>query len=94
MPTITYKGLLGLALLAAGCGWNAPAPGQAQLLTWARCLRAHGQPGFPDPNAAGAFDSSRFDDSTPAFHAASQACMSLQPRGAVSAVPGRRPSSP
>ncbi len=55
---------------------------------WARCLRSHGVPGFPDPNRQGAFDSARFNDDSPAFKAAGKACHSLQPTGAVSAVPG------
>lgn len=56
---------------------------------WARCLRSHGVPSFPDPNRQGAFDSGTFDPSSPAFQAASAACRSEQPTGAVSAVPGQ-----
>ena len=55
---------------------------------WARCMRSHGLPSFPDPNAQGAFDSSRFNDSSPAFQTASTACESLEPTGPMSAVPG------
>ncbi len=66
-----------------------PAPNIAVELTWARCLRSHGVPSFPDPNDQGAFDSSKFDPNSPAFRSASNACKSLQPTGAVSAVPGR-----
>ena len=55
---------------------------------WAQCLRTHGVPNFPDPNAQGAFDSSRFDPTSSVFQTASQACQSLQPTGAVGAVPG------
>jgi hypothetical protein len=55
---------------------------------WAHCMRSHGVPGFPDPDAQGAFDSSRFDDSSPAFQAASQECQSVEPSGPVAAVPG------
>jgi hypothetical protein len=57
-------------------------------VTWAHCMRSHGLPGFPDPNAQGAFDSSRFNDSSPAFRTASNDCMSLEPTGPISAVPG------
>ncbi len=66
-----------------------PTPNIAAELTWARCLRSHGVPSFPDPNNQGAFDSSKFDPNSPAFRSASNACKSLQPTGAVSAVPGR-----
>jgi hypothetical protein len=81
----------GLAVLAAGAGGAAAlghGPSAAEL-QWARCLRTHGVPGFPDPNRSGAFDSSRFDDTSPAFQAAAKACASQQPAGAVEAVPGR-----
>jgi hypothetical protein len=66
-----------------------PAPNLAAELTWVRCLRSRGVPSFPDPNNQGAFDSSKFDANSPAFRSASSACKSLQPTGAVSAVPGR-----
>jgi len=55
---------------------------------WARCLRSHGVPSFPDPDSQGAFDSAKFNDDSPAFKAASKACNSVQPTGAVSAVAG------
>jgi len=83
-------GLLGLALTAAGCGWNAHGPSQAQLVQWAQCLRAHGVPGFPDPDRSGAFDSSRFDDSTPAFKTASAGV----PVRAAAGRGRRRPRTP
>ena len=44
---------------------------------WAKCMRSNGLPGFPDPNNQGAFDRSKFDESTPAFQSASTACQSL-----------------
>jgi hypothetical protein len=81
----------GLVLTATGIG-GAAALGRgpsAEELQWARCLRTHGVPGFPDPDRRGAFDSSKFDDGSPAFQAASQACAAQQPAGAVVAVPGR-----
>lgn len=65
-----------------------PSPKIAAELRWARCLRSHGVPSFPDPNGRGAFDSSKFDPTSPAFQTAGKACMSLQPTGSVSAVPG------
>ncbi len=69
-------------------GASRPSPKIAAEVRWARCLRAHGVPRFPDPNSEGAFDSAEFNDTTPAFHAASTACAAQQPSGAVSAVPG------
>jgi hypothetical protein len=55
---------------------------------WARCMRSHGVPGFPDPNSSGQIDSAKFDPQSPAFKRASAACQSLQPSGAVSVAPG------
>ena len=72
-------------------GGQAPPPSARKLAVevgWARCMRSHGLPGFPDPNSQGAFDSSRFDDSSPAFQTATNACKSLEPTGPMSAVAG------
>lgn len=72
---------------------QAPAPLSPQRIaaevSWARCMRLHGLPGFPDPNSQGAFDSSKFDESSPAFQAAGSACKSRQPTGATPVVPGK-----
>jgi hypothetical protein len=74
-------------------GGEQPPPVSAQQLAaevrWARCVRSHGLPNFPDPDAQGAFDSSRFDESSPAFQTASNACKSLQPAGPTPVHPGR-----
>ena len=54
-------------------GQQAPtqsSPKIAAEVTWARCLRSHGVPSFPDPNSQGAFDSSKFDPTSPAFQTA------------------------
>ena len=76
--------------LLPGGGQAPPLSAQklAAEVKWAQCMRAHGLPGFPDPNAQGAFDSSRFDDSSPAFQTANKACKALEPTGPISAVPG------
>jgi hypothetical protein len=78
------------ALLPGGQEARAPsAPKIAAEVRWARCMRSHGVPSFPDPNRQGAFDSSKFDPSSPAFQTTGKACKSMQPTGSVSAVPGR-----
>ena len=77
------------SLLAGGV--EPPAPSAQKIaaeVEWARCMRSHGLPSFPDPNAQGALDSSRFDDTSPAFQTASHACASLEPTGPMAAVPG------
>jgi hypothetical protein len=79
------------SLLPGGGQPTSPPPPQklAIEVEWARCMRAHGLPNFPDPNSQGAFDSSRMDDSSPAFTTASNACKSYESSmGPVTAVPG------
>src|SRR5205085_2889770 len=53
-----------VALLAAGCGSDAPAEtstvrkpatGQAKAVKFAECIRSHGVPHFPDANAKGEY---------------------------------------
>ena len=34
---------------------------------WAQCMRSHGLPSFPDPNAQGVFDRNKFNENAPAF---------------------------
>jgi hypothetical protein len=57
---------------------TASAEKIAAEVTWARCMRSHGLPGFPDPNGQGAFDRNKFDENSPAFQTASNACKSLR----------------
>ncbi len=48
-----------VAVLAAACGGGTPAaastPSYAQELALAQCMRGHGEPDFPDPNASGGY---------------------------------------
>ncbi|HEY2200740.1 MAG TPA: hypothetical protein VGH56_02545 [Solirubrobacteraceae bacterium] len=53
----------------------------------ARCMRARGDPAFPDPNSQGTFDPSTFNKGSPAFRVASTACKSLI--AAIGPLPGR-----
>ncbi len=78
-------------LLPGGGQVQAPLSAQriAAEVGWARCMRSHGLPAFPDPDSQGAFDSSKFDESSPAFQIAGNACVSLRPAGPTPAVPGR-----
>jgi hypothetical protein len=61
------------------------ASGARRPVVYAKSMRSHGLPGFPDPNGRDAFDRSRFDDSLPAFQSAGKACQSS--RQAVGPVP-------
>lgn len=93
--------LLVLAPLIAACGSSSPgtspASAHAKGLAFARCMRSHGVPNFPDPTGngqggieiqatqrAGSGPSLKVNGvpvSAPAFQSAQQACQSLLPNG-------------
>jgi hypothetical protein len=99
---------LAIVLLAgsigAGCGASAPsgtgtgdnkgATGQAKAVRFAECIRAHGVPHFPDPDAKGEFVFG-IDVSPAVWQQAVDACKRLQPPGALSAErsPGQQQAS-
>ena len=67
---------------STGTGKNAT--GQDEAVKFAECVRAHGVPHFPDPNAKGEFEFGV--DVTPAvWGRAVNACKALQPPGSLSA---------
>jgi hypothetical protein len=67
---------------SAGSGATSVA-GQAKAVKFAECVRAHGVPHFPDPNAKGEFEFGV--DVTPAvWGRAVDACKALQPPGSLS----------
>jgi hypothetical protein len=82
-----------LALAVAGCvaapvstkvGGSSSAGSQLtftqDVLAFARCMRAHGVPGFPDPNADGTFPKDRIPSgSETQITAASRSCNHLLP---------------
>jgi hypothetical protein len=89
--------MAGLALLAAGCG-GSPSGDVAQLsstitsaqqsgaVAFARCMRSHGVPNWPDPNSSGVFDKSKLTPqqlgaSVSRDQAAQAACQHLLPSG-------------
>jgi hypothetical protein len=82
-------GLLGTLILVAvaACSSSAgnqtaPGAGQEQALKYARCMRAHGVPGFPDPDSNGQFRGLGHEQQgNPRFGAAQQACRGLAPGG-------------
>ncbi|HXA31033.1 MAG TPA: hypothetical protein VNV87_02150 [Acidimicrobiales bacterium] len=51
----------------------------AQLLNYAKCMRAHGIPNFPDPTSNGMGSLSGIDPNSPQFGVANQACQSSMP---------------
>ena len=76
-------------LLSAGGPHLSPAQWQhhlGQLVNYARCMRAHGVPNFPDPHTTTGgigvpsgigFDMSGIDQNSPQYRSADQACQSL-----------------
>jgi hypothetical protein len=57
---------------------------RAQELQLAKCMRSHGVPNFPDPNASGGLSLTGINPNSPALKAALQAC---QPAGGPSLAP-------
>jgi hypothetical protein len=87
-----------IAAMGAGCGSNTPtgtAKGSAdrggntqatkreKAVKFAECVRAHGVPHFPDPDATGNFNFG-VDVSEAVFTNAVNACKSLEPPGTLS----------
>lgn len=57
-----------------------PAQNAARALKWAKCLRKHGIPNFPDPGSNGSFNvPSSISTQSPTFKAAENACKSAVP---------------
>jgi hypothetical protein len=87
--------LAAAGVLYAGCGGDDPgqqptasgedgAPDNAQAITYSRCMRENGVPGFPDPQNGrlmlrGGKDG--IDPESPSFQAAEKACRKLAPTG-------------
>jgi hypothetical protein len=82
------------ALLAAACGSSSSGGSNATAgtstshlpLAYARCMRSHGEPGFPDPDSQGQFDKAAVvrafrQVSNSVVVSASNACQHLMPQG-------------
>jgi hypothetical protein len=82
-----------ISVINAGCGSNAPsatgtagntsAAKQGKAIKFAECIRGHGVPHFPDPDAKGDFVFG-IDVSPAVWQKAVDACKDLQPPGALS----------
>ena len=76
--------LAATALLAAACGGGGSAAAAARpgtyekALAFARCMRAHGEPAWPDPASNGTFKTA-VELSSPQARSAHGACMYLLP---------------
>ncbi|MDN3352834.1 hypothetical protein [Actinomadura sp. DC4] len=80
----------GLALLTGACGHAGeheaagPSKGAStyeQAVAFAKCMRTHGDPSWPDPGPDGAFPNNNgsLDKSSSRFKTASAACKKLEP---------------
>ena len=69
---------------SASNGGNTQATKREKAVKFAECVRAHGVPHFPDPDATGNFNFG-VDVSAATFTAAVNACKALQPPGTLSA---------
>lgn len=87
-PAVLAATLAGIALLAAACGGGSGAPASAQLtnyhkaLAYSQCMRAHGEPGFPDPQFNGdlLIDGQKDHLNGALMNSASKACQHLMPK--------------
>ena len=76
-------------MLLTGCGSSASSPTSAQsrkyqkALAFVQCMRAHGEPAFPDPNSQGIISDSQANLNSPVLLAAARACGSLLPPGSL-----------
>ena len=64
---------------------------QQDALKFARCMRAHGEPNFPDPSGSGGFTfnaGNGVNPSSPAFQAAQARCQKYTPFGGGGLAPG------
>jgi hypothetical protein len=80
--------LAGVGLLVAACGDSPNGPSgkrgtstYQQAVAFAKCMRSHGDPSFPDPGPGGAFPNKNgsLDKDSPQFKKASAACKSQEP---------------
>lgn len=85
-PAVLGLSLAGIMLLVPACSGGAATAGagaagrtyQQALVAYAQCVRAHGEPGFPDPTGLGAFPQVP-PPSSPRYQAANRACQHLIP---------------
>lgn len=90
---------LGCAVTIAACGSSGPTHNSsgptahsksAGALAFAKCVRAHGVPNFPDPSGSGPsvqFLGSGSDINSPAFQSAQASCQRLLPGGGPDSGP-------
>jgi hypothetical protein len=85
-PAVLAAALVGTALLAAACSGGSGAPtakltNYQKALAFSQCMRAHGEPGFPDPQPDGSLLINGPKDhlNGALMNKASKACQHLMP---------------
>jgi len=81
--------LAGVAVLVAACGGGGSSPALAgttayqKALAYSQCMRAHGEPGFPDPQSNGAvlINGQKDHLNGALMNSADRACRHLLPNG-------------
>ena len=66
-------------ILTAGSATSAAATRASELAAYARCIRAHGVPDFPDPTRSQGIPKDKIPVANPHLGAASDACQRLMP---------------
>jgi hypothetical protein len=66
---------------SGGGGQFSIAGGGSHMAQLAACMRSHGVPNFPEPNAQGVISSGSIDPNSPQFQQAMQACRKDLPNG-------------
>ena len=95
----TVAGLVGLALLVTACGGSSTSQAaqlgsttpQTGALAFARCMRSHGVPNYPDPTSTGLVKESpqQLGVSSSQLQSASSKCNHLLPNGGSGPSPAR-----
>jgi len=88
-PAVLAAALAGAALLVAACSGGSGAPASAsetgyqKALAFSQCMRAHGEPGFPDPQPNGdlLINGPKDHLNGALMNRASKACQHLMPLG-------------
>jgi len=81
-PKAGFGGASGPAGPGSHSGFSMNLGGNmADALAFSKCMRSHGLPNFPEPNAQGVIQGSSIDPSSPTFQAAGNECRHLLPNG-------------
>lgn len=73
---------------SGGSGSSASAASTSRLERFSQCMRRHGEPNFPDPDAQGRFPlPAGMSTTSPQFQAAQKACKSVAPPGPLTGQP-------